>query len=105
MDIASGASWTRQTLLWRPSASALSGGRKISQLEEAVGSRLEEEGHSLAPAVADHVLMCFRSRNRSISLEPVVQGPVKEFAEAARDGVEDDARVVAEQFEREPEDA
>jgi hypothetical protein len=34
-------------------------GRKISQLEEAVGSHLEEEGRALAQAVADHVLMCF----------------------------------------------
>jgi hypothetical protein len=38
-------------------------------------------------------------------LEPVVQGPVEGSAEAARDGVEDVARVVAKQFEREPEDA
>jgi hypothetical protein len=79
--------------------------RKISQLEEAVGSRLEEEGRALAQAVADHVLMCFRSRDPSISLEPVVQGAIEGSAEAARDGVEDAARVVAERFEREPEDA
>jgi hypothetical protein len=82
-----------------------SAGRKISQLEEAVGSRLEEEGCTLAQAVADHVLMCFRSRDLGISLEPVVQGPVEGSAEVARDGVEDAARAVAEQFEREPEDA
>jgi hypothetical protein len=36
-------------------------GRKISQLEEAISSRLEEEGHTLAQVVADHMLMCFRS--------------------------------------------
>jgi hypothetical protein len=81
-----------------------SAGRKISQLEEAVGSRLEEEGHALARAVADHVLMCFRSRDPSISLEPTVQGPVEGSTEAARDGVEDAAHVVAERFEHEPED-
>jgi hypothetical protein len=80
-------------------------GRKISQLEENVGSHLEEEGRALAQAVGDHVLMCFRSRDPSISLEPVVQGPVEGSAEAARDGVEDVARVVTERFEREPEDA
>jgi hypothetical protein len=79
-------------------------GRKISQLEEAVGSRLEEEGHTLAQVVADHVLMCFRNRDPSISLEPMVQGPIEGSAEAARDGVEDAAHTVAEQFEREPED-
>jgi hypothetical protein len=46
--------------------------RKISQLEEAIGSRLGEEGRALAQAVADHVLMCFQSRDPSSSLESVV---------------------------------
>jgi hypothetical protein len=69
-------------------------GRKISQLKE---------GCALAQAVADHVLMCFWSHDPSISLEPVVQGPVEGSAEAARDGVEDAAHTVAERFEREPE--
>jgi hypothetical protein len=80
-------------------------GRKISQLEEVVDSRLEEEGHAIAQEVADHVLMCFWSHDPSISLKPVVQGPVEGSTEAARDGVEDASHAVAEQFEREPEDA
>jgi hypothetical protein len=54
-----------------------SAGRKISQLEEAIGNRLQEEGHALAQVVANHVLMCFRSYDPSISREPVVQGPVE----------------------------
>jgi hypothetical protein len=78
--------------------------RKISQLEDAIASRLEEEGPSLAQAVADYMLMCFQSRGPSISLEPMVQGSIEGFVEAARDGVEDVACVIAEQFEREPED-
>jgi uncharacterized protein (DUF3084 family) len=82
-----------------------SAGRKISQLEEAVDCRLEEEGRALAQAVADHMLMCFRSRDPSVSLEPVVQGPIEGSTEPARDGVEDVARAVAKRFEREPEDA
>jgi hypothetical protein len=82
-----------------------SAGRKISQLEEAIGSCLEEEGRALTQAVADHVLMCYWSRDPSISLEPVVQGPVEGFAEAARDDVEDAVHKVAERFECEPKDA
>jgi hypothetical protein len=82
-----------------------SAGWKISQLEEAIDSHLEEEGRALAQAMADHVLMCFRTHDPSISLEPVVQGPVEGSTEAARDGVEEAARAVAERFEREPEDA
>jgi hypothetical protein len=49
--------------------------------------------------------MCFRSRDPSISLEPAVQGPIEVSAEAARDGVEDASRAVAERFECEPKDA
>jgi hypothetical protein len=78
---------------------------KISQLEDAVGSRIEEEGRALAQVVAEHVLMCFHSRDPAISLEPVVQGPAEEPAEAAAAGVEDVARAVADRFKREPEDS
>jgi hypothetical protein len=70
---------------------------KISQLEDAVGSRIE--------AVTEHVLMCFRSRDPAISLEPVLQGPAEEPAEAAAAGIEDAARAVADRFKREPEDS
>jgi hypothetical protein len=49
-----------------------SAGRKISQLEEAIGNCLEKEGCDLAQVVADQMLMCFRSRYPSISLEPAV---------------------------------
>jgi hypothetical protein len=78
---------------------------KISHLEDAISSRIEEEGRALAQAVAEHVLMCFRSRDPAISLEPVVQGPTKELAGAAAAGVEDAARAVADRFKREPEDS
>jgi hypothetical protein len=50
-------------------------------------------------------LMCFRSRDPDISLELAVQGIVEGFAEATRDDVEDATYIVAERFEREPEDA
>jgi hypothetical protein len=82
-----------------------SAGTKISQLEDAVSSRIEEEGRALAQAVAKHMLMCFRSRNPNIFLEPVVQGPAEEPAEAAAAGVEDAARAIADSFTCEPEDS
>jgi hypothetical protein len=44
----------------------------MSQLEEVGGGRLEEEGCVLAEAVAEHVLMCFRSQDPQVSLETVV---------------------------------
>jgi hypothetical protein len=78
---------------------------KISHLEDAVGSHIEEEGRALAQAVAEHVLMCFRNRDPAISLEPVVRGPAEEPARAAAADVEDAARAVADRFKREPEDS
>jgi hypothetical protein len=80
-------------------------GTKISQLADAVGSRIEEEGRALAQAVGEHVLLCFCSRDPNISLEPVVQGPAEEPAGATAAGVEDAACVIADRFKREPEDS
>jgi hypothetical protein len=82
-----------------------SAGTKISQLEDAVGSRIKEEGRALAQAVAEHVLLCFCSLDPNISLEPVVQGPAEEPAGAAATGIEDAARTVANRFKRKPEDS
>jgi hypothetical protein len=59
----------------------------------------------LAEAVAEHMLMCFRSQDPQVSLEPVVQGPTEEVQEAAQDGVWETVKLVAERFERQPEDA
>jgi hypothetical protein len=36
-------------------------GAKMSELKDVVASRLEAEGHILAEAVVEHVLLCFRS--------------------------------------------
>jgi hypothetical protein len=45
---------------------------KLSQLEEVTDGRLGEEGRALAEAVVEHMLLCFRSRDRQASLDPVV---------------------------------
>jgi hypothetical protein len=55
--------------------------------------------------VAEHVLMCFQSRDPQVSQEPVVEGPVEETKNAARAGVQDTARLVATQFKCPPKDA
>jgi hypothetical protein len=78
---------------------------KMSQVEELIGDRLEEEGRVLAEVVAEHVLMCFQSREPHVSLEPVVQGPTEETGDVALAGVHDIMRLVATQFEHQHEDA
>jgi hypothetical protein len=45
---------------------------------EVIGDQLEEEGHVLVEPVAEHVLMCFWSRDPQVSLESVVQGLIEE---------------------------
>jgi hypothetical protein len=55
-------------------------------------------------AVAEHVLMCFRSRDPQVSLELVVQGLIEETEDAARAGVHDTTRLVDAQFEHRHED-
>jgi hypothetical protein len=80
-------------------------GAKMSKLEDVVTSRLEAEGRILAEVVAEHVLLCFRSQDPQVSLEPVVQGPAEKVQEAAQVDVRETAKLVAERFERQPKDA
>jgi hypothetical protein len=48
--------------------------------------------------------MCFRSHDPTISLEPMIAGPVADTEDAAREGVQDTVEVVAERFQRDPAD-
>jgi hypothetical protein len=77
----------------------------MSELEDVVASRLEAEGRILAEAVAEHMLLCFHSQEPQVSLEPVVQGPAEQVSEATQVDVQETAKVVAERFDRQPEDA
>lgn len=54
--------------------------------------------------MAEHVLLCFRSRDPQVSLEPVVQDPDTETEEATWAGVQDVVKLVTAQFERTTED-
>jgi hypothetical protein len=65
---------------------------------------LEAEGSRLCREVIEYVLMCFRSHDPAISLEPVIAGPVADAEDAARGSVQDVVGVVAERFQRDPAD-
>jgi hypothetical protein len=60
-----------------------SAGAKMLKLEEVIGGQLEAVGRALV----EYVLICFRSQDPQISLEPVAEGPVTEMEEAAQAGV------------------
>jgi hypothetical protein len=46
-----------------------------------------------------------RNQDPQVSLEPVVQGPAEQIPEAAQVDVREAAKVIAERFERQPEEA
>ena len=54
--------------------------------------------------MAEHILTCLRSHDPTISLTPVVDGPVAETEATARDNVQEVVDFVAAYFKREPAD-
>jgi hypothetical protein len=49
-----------------------SAGTNRLELEDVIANRLEVEGHILEEVDAEHVLLCLRSQDPQVSLEPVV---------------------------------
>jgi hypothetical protein len=73
---------------------------RLQRLESTLVARHEAEGRELARMVVDHVLTGFRSHDPTISLTPVLEGPVPEVEAAAREGVQEAVEIVASRFER-----
>jgi hypothetical protein len=77
---------------------------RLRHLDQILGSRLEAEGSRLCRAVIEYILTCFRSHDPTISLEPVLVGPVADTEDAAQEAVQDAVEQVAERFQRDPAD-
>jgi len=75
------------------------------RLDEVVGARLEAEGRALRRLVAEDVLTCFRSHIPDLSLAPVVEGPVAEAEDLARESMQEVVEIVAPRFEQRPPNA
>jgi hypothetical protein len=50
--------------------------------------------------VIEYILTCFQSHDLTISLEPVIAGPVTDTEDAAREAIRDVVEPVAERFQR-----
>jgi hypothetical protein len=77
---------------------------RLQRLGPVLAGQLETEGRELIRLVAEHILTCLRSHDPTISLAPVVDGPVAETEAAARDSVQEVVDFVAAYFKREPAD-
>ena len=75
---------------------------RLWRLDQILGARLEAEGDKLCRVVIEYILTCFRSHDPTISLEPMIAGPVAATEDAAREGVQDVVELVAERFQRDP---
>ena len=77
---------------------------RLQRLGPVLAGQLESEGRELIRLVAEHILTCLRSHDPTISLAPVIDGPVAETEAAARDSVQEVVDFVAAYFKREPAD-
>ena len=77
---------------------------RLRRLDSTLGERLETEGRELCRAVAEHLLVCFRSHDPTIFLDPVIAGPVEGEEAAARESVQEVVAAVAARFQRAPAD-
>jgi hypothetical protein len=77
---------------------------RLRCLDQALGARLEAEGGRLCRAVIEYILTCFRSHDPTISLEPMIAGPVADTEDVAREAVQDAVELVAERFQWDPAD-
>jgi hypothetical protein len=77
---------------------------RLRRLDQVLGTRLEAEGGRLCRSAIEYVLTCFRSHDPTVSLGPVIVGPVADTEDAAREGVQDAVDVVVGRFQRDPVD-
>jgi hypothetical protein len=77
---------------------------RLRRLDQVLGTRLEAEGDRLCRSAIEYVLMCFRSHDPTVSLGPVIVGPVADTEDAAREGVQDVVDVEVGRFQRDPVD-
>jgi hypothetical protein len=79
--------------------------RRLQDAEAGMQDLLEIEGRIVARGMAEYILTSFRSHDSSIQLTPVLVGPLRATAAAAREGVQEAVDMVAARLRRRPEPA
>jgi hypothetical protein len=78
---------------------------RLRDVEASIQDLLEMEGRVVARGMAEYILISFRSHDPGIPLTPVLVGPLRATAAAAREGVQEAAEMVAARARRRPEPA
>jgi hypothetical protein len=78
---------------------------RLRDVEASIQDLLETEGRVVARGMAEYILSSFRSHDPAIPLTPVLVGPLRATAAAAREGVQEAAEMVAARARRRPEPA
>jgi hypothetical protein len=68
---------------------------RLRDVEASIQNLLETEGRVVAREMAEYILTSFRSHDPAIQLTPVLVGPLRALAAAAREGVQEAADMVA----------
>jgi hypothetical protein len=76
---------------------------QLQGLESGMLDLLETEGRAVAWGTAEYILTCFRSHNPAIQLTPVLVGPIRATAVAAKEGVQEPADMVVSRIRRRPD--
>jgi hypothetical protein len=79
-----------------------SAAEQLQRLESTILDCLEAEGRAVARAMAEYILTYLRSHDPAAPLTPVLVGPVRETAAAAREGVQEAADIMVSRIERHP---
>jgi hypothetical protein len=78
---------------------------RLRDVEAGIQDLLETEGQEVARGTAEYILTSFRSHDPAIQLTPVLVGPLRTTAAAAREGVLEVVDMVAARLRRRPEPA
>ena len=78
---------------------------RLRRLDQILIGHLEAEGRELCRMVAEYILTCLWSDDPTISLAPIVDGPVAMTEATGRESVRDVVDFVAAYFKREPADS
>jgi hypothetical protein len=76
---------------------------RLRGLESGMLDLLETEGRAVARGTAEYILTSFRSHDPAMQLTPVLVGPIRATAAAAKEGMQEAVDMVVSRIRRRPD--